>query len=117
VLPFNEIEYQDMMKILEHIQTYSPSKQVEREFAVPGKTGEEATISIKDKQYAMTLVGGDQLTVARMRGAQRIRGNSENSEERFDGVLPVAEDWHAKICFMEVMEGCICIETLYNIVQ
>ena len=90
------------MKILEHFQTYSPSKEVEREFAVSGKTGPEATITIKDKQYAMTLIGGDQLTVARMRGAQRIRGNSETSEERFDGVLPVAEDWHAKMCFMEV---------------
>ena len=96
------MEYQDTMKILEHVQAYSPSKEVERKFAVPGKTGPEATITIKDKQYAMTLIGGDQLTVARMRGAQKIRGNSETSEERFDGVLPIAEDWHAKMCFMEV---------------
>ena len=103
MLPFSEMEYQDMMKILEHFQGYSPSKDMERHFTVPGKTGPEGTITIKDKQYAMTLVGGDQLTVARMRGAQRIRGNSENSEERFDGVLPVVEDWHAKMCFMEVM--------------
>ena len=102
------MEYQDMMKILEHVQTYAPSKEVEREFTVPGKTGSEATITITDKQYAMTLIGGDQLTVARKRGAQRIRGNSENSEERFDGLLPVAEDWHAKMCFMEVMK------VLYN---
>ena len=41
----------------------------------------------------------DHHTVARMRGAQRTRGNSENSEEWFDGVLPIVEDWHAKMCF------------------
>ena len=68
---------------------------------------QEATIKLKDKQYAMTLVGGDQLTAARMHGAQKIRGNSERSEERFDGLLPVAEDWHAKMCFMEVSKGKI----------
>ena len=45
-----------MMKILEHVQAYSPSKEVERKVAVPGKTGPEATITIKDKQYARTLV-------------------------------------------------------------
>ena len=43
----------------------------------------------------MTLVGGDQLTVARIRGTQKIRGNSETSEQRFDGLLPVVVDWHA----------------------
>ena len=84
MLLFNEMEYQDMMKILEHFQPYSPSKDVEREFAVPGKTGPKAKITIKDKQYTMMLIGGDQLTVARMCGAQRIRGNSETSEDRFD---------------------------------
>ena len=42
------------------------------------------------------------MTVARIRGAQMIRGNSETSEERFEGLLPVAEDWHAKMCFLEV---------------
>ena len=83
---------------------------MEREFTVPGKTGPEATVTIKDKQYATILIGGDQLTVARMRRAQRIRINSENSEERFDGVLPVAEDWHAKMWFMEVMNVFIHVQ-------
>ena len=50
----------------------------------------------------MTLVGGDQVTVARIRGAQRIRGNSETSQ-RLEGILPVAEDLHAKMCFLEVI--------------
>ena len=44
-----------------------------------------------------------------MRGAQKICGNSETSEDRFDGVLPVADDWHAKLCFMEVSEGLVTV--------
>ena len=41
-------------------------------------------MKVSDQQYAMTLVGGDQLTVGRIRGAQRIRGNSVTSQQRFD---------------------------------
>lgn len=65
----------------------------------------------------MTLVGGDQLTVARIRGAQKIRGNSEKSEDRFDGLLPVAEDWHTKMCFMEVREGIYYATTQLMVIQ
>lgn len=64
---------------------------------------------MEDDQFVMTVVGGDYLTAARMRGAQRIRGNSENSGDRFDGLLPVAEDWHAKVCLLEVN----CLYTIY----
>ena len=96
------MKYEEIIQALEHIQQYSPSKEVERELVIPNQTGRDTVIKLKDKQYTMTLVGGDQLTVARIRGSQRIRGNSDTSEERLDGLLPVAEDWHAKMCFMEV---------------
>ena len=89
---------------------YVPSKEVERELTIPNKTGPDTIMKVIDQQYyAMTLVGGDQLTVARIRGAQRIRGNSETSQQRFDGLLPVAEDWHAKMCFLEVIKIIIIV--------
>ena len=31
-----------------------------------------------------------------------IRGNSELQEHGLKGFLPVSEDWHAKVCLMEV---------------
>lgn len=49
-----------------------------------------------------TLVGGDQLSTAHARGAIRVQDNAENSFDKLHGLLPVAEDWHAKVCFMEV---------------
>lgn len=79
-----------MIDILEHFKSYIPS------FTLPG------TEEVEDKCYATTLVGGDYLSVARARGAQLIRSNSDLGKERLDGFLPVAEDWNAKVCFMEV---------------
>lgn len=35
VLPYNEIEYSDMMKIMENVQGYLPSKKFTRELEVP----------------------------------------------------------------------------------
>lgn len=103
MLPCSEIKYEDMIKCLEDIQVYVPSKEVEREVTIPNKTGPDTIMKIRDQQHMMTLVGGDQVTVARIRGAQRIRGNSETSQQRLDGILPVPEDWHAKMCFLEVI--------------
>lgn len=102
VLPHSEISYEDMIKVLEKVHVYVPSKDMERRVTVPNKEGPASVITIDDKKFSTLLVGGDQLTVARIRGAQMIRGNSETSEQRFDGLLPVAEDWHAKLCFLEV---------------
>ena len=92
-----------MIQVLEKVHTkYVPCKDVEREFTIPNAEGSPSVVKMSDKVFTTTLVGGDQLTVARIRGAQRIRGNSPTSEQRFDGLLPVAEDWHAKMCFLEV---------------
>ena len=95
VLSHSEINYEDMIKVQEIVQGYAPLIDVDRELVVPDQSGGGATtIRLKDKHYAVTLVVGDQLTVARICGAQKICGNSETSEQWFDGLLPVAEDWH-----------------------
>lgn len=98
MLPYNETAYEDMIQILTHAQKYVPSKTVKRNLVLPSKN----TISYEEEHYAVTLIGGDQLTVARARGAQRIRSNSTKSEDRLDGLLPVTEDWHAKMCLLQV---------------
>ena len=117
MLPYSENEYSDMMKILEHLQQYSPSKKVEKELQVPNPGGQSSVLKVEDDQLVMTVVGGDYLTAARMRGAQRIHGNSENSGDRFDGLLPVAEDWHAKVCLLEVRVAVQLLRSdIFNII-
>ena len=90
------------MGILQHIQSYVPSKLVQRRMSVPGS---DEVVSFDDQDFATTLVGGDQLTVARIRGAQLIRSNSGTNQDRFAGILPVAEDWHTKLCLLQVIHN------------
>ena len=55
----------------------------------------------QDQIFVTTLVGGDYSSVARAGGAQLIRSTSELTKHSLGGMLPVTEDWHAKVCFME----------------
>lgn len=70
-----------MVKVLEKVHAYVQSKDVMKEFPIPDEAGSESVIKIDDKMFTTILVGGDQLTSARIHGAQRIRGNSETSEQ------------------------------------
>ena len=100
-----------MMEILEEYKKFVPSKVVKLEEPIP------RVETTEDKLYVTTLVGGDYLSVTRAREAQYIRRTSELKENRLDGMLPVAEDWHAKVCFLEVslvgmtssLVWCICL--------
>lgn len=58
------------------------------------------------------LIGGDQLTAERIRGAQSMRRNSTHAAGRLEGFIPVSEDWHAKVCFLEV---CTYACTYHNV--
>ena len=42
------------------------------------------------------------MTTARARGSQRIRSNSERGKDQLEGLQPVVEDWHAKVCLLGV---------------
>ena len=97
VLAKNEIVYEDMIGILEEYKKYIPSKVVTLDEPIPDSDVTE------DRAYVSTLLGGDYLSVARARGAQYIRRTSELAMHRQDGFLPVAEDWHAKLCLLEVL--------------
>ena len=46
--------------------------------------------------------GGDQLTVARGRSSKRIRSNSTHGKDHLEGLVPVVEDWHAKVSLLGV---------------
>ena len=48
------------------------------------------------------LLGGDQLTVKRVRSAIAQQSNSEDVRGRLQGLIPVAQDWHAGMCFLQV---------------
>ena len=56
-----------------------------------------------------TLLGGDQLTVDRVRGAQKLRCNGFTPADRLEGLIPFSQDWHTFVACLEVtwiVGGC-----------
>ena len=94
-----------MVDIMSHINQYVPFKSVNTQVNVPS-TGESVTLA---KVYMEKLLfGGDQLTVARARGAKKTRMNSTSAEKRFDGIIPCVENWHTKPVLLEVNCASTC---------
>ncbi len=89
----DETSYEGMIGILEALQKYVPSKLVDIKEQIPGSELQ------REKIFITTLVGGDYLSASRARGSIYIQSKSELQEDRLQ---PVSEDWHAKVCLMEV---------------
>ena len=51
-------------------------------------------IEVDNTQFHSILFGGDQITVARNHGVQTHRDTQDKPADRFEGILPVVEDWH-----------------------
>lgn len=97
-----------MCKILDHLHTYVPQKRVEVVTSVP----DGSVVTHDDYQLGKILLGGDQLTVARIHGAQAARSSHETAIDRLEGVEAVIEDWHARQVLMQVsvVTVCLCME-------
>jgi len=93
---FNENKTDEMCAIMKALQSYVPKKSYNVIYHLS-----EEFIAQEDCYYPI-LFGGDQLTACRARGAQLARFNDDTSEERCDGLLPVVEDWHARMTLMRV---------------
>ena len=81
-----------MVEIMLHMHKYVPTISKTIHLAVEGETDTQ----VRADYFHTVLFGGDQLTVARARGAQNIRENSLYETEQLLGLLPVCEDWHAR---------------------
>lgn len=98
ILLKSESSYEEMVDIMESLHEYVPTYTTTSRVTVPG--GEEVTVT--NDHFYETIFGGDYLTAARARGCQRIRKNSERGKERLQGLKPVCEDWHSKLCVLGV---------------
>ena len=87
-----------MSHILTHYMKLVPTREAEGQHTLPNGIN----ISFDDTRFHEILFVGDQLTVARVRGAQAIRDTHDKRADRFQGVIPVFEDWHAGITFLKV---------------
>ena len=87
-----------MISIMETLQKYVPVQSEDAVVEIPD-VGEKL---VHADNFHYVLFGGDMLTAKRARGSKHIRSNSLRGLDRLEGLLPVAEDWHAKVCLMGV---------------
>ncbi|KAL5510576.1 hypothetical protein EMCRGX_G006142 [Ephydatia muelleri] len=99
----NENVLGDMIDILDGLHQYIPTTTTSQMLDVCAEGGHTRAVEVKLHNFSYIPLGGDQLTIARIRGSQSILSNSDNGEERLEGFVPVTEDWHTKMCFMEVI--------------
>ncbi|KAL5517099.1 hypothetical protein EMCRGX_G002570 [Ephydatia muelleri] len=99
----NENVLNDMVDILDELHKYVPRTTTMQTIDVCTGGGGTTAVDIHVNTFSHIPLGGDQLTVARIRGSQRVEFNAENGDERLEGFFPVIEDWHTKMCFMEVI--------------
>ena len=95
----NENKLDEMSKILEKFHQYVPTEPSEGTITLPDDT----TRSIDNTLFFQLLMGGDQLTVARVRGTAALRATHDTHLECLSGIVPVIEDWHARMNFMKVL--------------
>ena len=87
--------------ILEDLhERYLPTKPLQETIMLKDGT----TRSVDCTKYHQILIGGDQLTVARVRGAVGMRITHDTPLECLTGMLPMVEDWHGRLTFMKVRE-------------
>ena len=89
-----------MVEIMEEMHGYVPIQQYIEEYEVIGT--DDDTIEIPHAHMHPILFGGDQLTAARARAAKDAKVNSIDPSLKFDGLIPVAEDWHIRLNLLGV---------------
>ena len=95
----NENKNDDMICILEHLQKCAPALQ-KIDTVVDPETNESVMVTSQETHWI--LIGGDQLTVERIRGCRRSRHNADTIAGRLNEFIPVVEDWHSKVALLKV---------------
>ena len=87
-----------MCLILDELHKYVPILSKEESMALP----DGSKMAYKKDDMHEILIGGDQLTVARSRGAVAIRANHPTALDRLQGLFPTIEDWHCRMTLLKV---------------
>ena len=97
-----------MICILEELHKYVPRITTTTQVTVVQDNGAEEESTVYEDVVHRLLLGGHQLTAARIRGAQRIRSNSERILHKLTAFEAVCEDWHAKgiLLCVSKFSGC-----------
>jgi len=93
----NEAYIVDMSQIMASFNKYVP---VEESATTINVNGREHTFD--SSRLHQLLFFGDQLTVARVRGAAVLREPEKKRLDKLAGFVPAIADWHARMCLVQV---------------
>lgn len=97
-----------MLDILKAMHSYVPTiKRTTTEKVVVNEVEEE--VQLVKEEVQPVLFGGDQMTIERSRSIQNVLSNSDSVSARLEGLTPVVEDWHTKMCLYKVSHMCVCV--------
>ena len=94
---YNENKLDEMSMILEYFMTLVPTKPNEGHLVLPNG----CTVDYDTTSFLNILLRGDQLTVARVRGTQALRQTEDTAVNHLQGLIPVIEDWHARMSLVK----------------
>ena len=81
------------------VHQYVPAIECTKEFLIPST---QEIVNVQEASITPILFVGDQLTVARGRGAKLAKVNSSSPTGRFEGLRPACADWHTRVILLEV---------------
>ena len=94
----NENKLNQMANIIESLSRYVPVHESTVSADIQG-----SSFNIDDSKLVNVLLFGDQLTVARVRGAMQLRDDDNTHLNRLEGFVPAIADWHARMCLLQVI--------------
>jgi len=86
-----------MTEILDDLNKYVPINQATDVIDINGRS-----FNVDKSVVSRRLIFGDQLTVARVRGASVLRSTHLTADQTLQGFVPVVADWHARLCLVTV---------------
>ena len=101
VLLFDENKLDEMGKILAHYMKLVPTVEATGHLQLSNGS----ILDFDDTRFYSILFGGDQLTVAGIRGTQALRDTQDKAVDRLEGVTAVVEEWHVRMTLMKVSES------------
>ena len=81
-----------MVDIMTDLHQYVPMVSTTQERIISSG----ATVTEESATFHPIIIGGDQLTAARARSAIKSKMNGHTHSQTLSGLVPAAEDWHAK---------------------
>ena len=95
----NENKLDEMSIILEKFMDLVPTLSKTTTKVLPN--GEE--LEMDDTKFFQLLITGDLLTAFTAMGTQTLRKTEKEAVDRLEGLIPVSDNWHARMALMKVI--------------